>query len=198
MLASLLLLPHLLRLSQDSPPSMENESSEFEVGPDNIPLGKDGDHIGHVLEIILSDIHLPVDSKPPLTKDLLRDIFAAYNETFVSEELLEEMIQLVNNGNLEGNAVLDKSSFTKALTGDIHAYDVNLEKCRSTHYRDFQCMSGASSSKPKKEELSIIETYATIELSAGRFQSDNYFIMLLMSTFVASTDLSLEDTSVKM
>ena len=91
--------------------------------------------ISSILKIVLHHATGSADPQP-LTKELLKKIFASYGELGLvkDESLLEEMIQVATGG--EPGALLDDETFARGLTSDVGLYDVQSEARVSTHYQD--------------------------------------------------------------
>ena len=109
--------------------------------------------ISDVLGIILADT-TGSTTPQPLTKDLLRKIFARYDEVDLikDDDLIDEMIQVATGGDPDG--MLDPNAFARALTSDVGLYDVNAESRVSTHYQDVFGALGEN----KEENKSITDT----------------------------------------
>mmetsp|Transcript_177 Transcript_177/g.328 ORF Transcript_177/g.328 Transcript_177/m.328 type:complete len:1179 (+) Transcript_177:143-3679(+) len=97
--------------------------------------------IRFVLENILK--HATGSSEPqPLTKELIRTIFAAFDETALvtNEELVSEMIAAAKDSNAvedtEDTVLLDVKAFARALTADVMLYDPSVEKRATTNFVD--------------------------------------------------------------
>ena len=236
MMTSLILIPHLLRISlgEGISESSEEENNNEDVSKDILFNGKyddfyssegeDKDHndsrrlrgdiFDKVLAIILHDLQTHDDEQPPkLTKDLLREIFARYGETQVSDEILDEMIQLYylqtdddDDVETRHSQTLNKNSFQKALTSDLHAYDFRLERNHTFILQDILQMNESKKTKISDEKSSTavleinkesstnkqeqsneanglkrIYVATSIDLTADSFQSENYFAILLWS-----------------
>jgi hypothetical protein len=189
-LASLQLLPHLKRVAES----------------------KDEEAISHcfgsVLNILLNDV-IPMDGDvtvpPLLTKDLLRQMLAAYGEENVCDNLLEAMIhQAAGAGAGAGDeeVFLDQAAFILALTSDLSQYDVSCESTKTTHFDDVIKMTGdhVYGKAPVKEgvledlevsrdDLSCaalirVDTLPTIDLTADTFKSQTFFVLLLVLLIV--------------
>lgn len=94
--------------------------------------------LSKILDEILSDA-TGSDTKRPLTKALLKQIFLAYNEEEMAtdDQLLSEMIDMVTSEDSEedGN-VLDVSTFYRGLVNDVKLYDTSNHSRISTHLED--------------------------------------------------------------
>ncbi len=236
MMTSLILIPHLLRISleKNNSETNEEENHDEDVSDDILFNGKyddfyssededkdhsqgrklTGDLFDQVLAIILYDLQVHRDEEPPkLTKDLLREIFAKYGETNVSDEILDDMIRLYCDQTDDDHDVetrhdhsLNKKSFQKALTSDLHAYDFRLEKNHTFILQDILQMNQSKNTKigdetsstalpeinnesstneqqhsNKENGLKRIYVATSIDLTADSFQSEKYFAILLWS-----------------
>ena len=104
--------------------------------------------IEKVLSIILTDVTGSIEPQL-LTKDMLMQIFLAYDEHDLAhdEALLSDMIAMAVGG-AEGRAFLDVDSFSRGLASDLKLYDPTKETRFSTHYEDVFGYSGKVGGEP--------------------------------------------------
>jgi len=160
--------------------------------------------IEDVLNLIL--VYATGSNEPqPLTPDLLRRIFARFDELELikDDNLVDEMIEMATGG--DPHALLDVESFTRALTCDIMLYDCSKEARYSSHYDDvFECneqdkdkdddddveLSASSDKDDIKKGISRIFTYPQVDLLSETFYSSAQvlfsfiFFIFLFATFV--------------
>lgn len=143
-LVAILLIPYLVKTVTDIHPEISKSAlltstrvNKYKKEHEElVTTGVDGSSmITYVLRIILE--HATGSIKPqPLTKELVKKIFARYNELdlVIDEDLIDEMIQVATDG--QPGALFDETTFARALTSDVGLYDVNKEARISTHYQD--------------------------------------------------------------
>lgn len=159
---AILLIPYLVKTVMQEQPEALNESLFTSIYRKTFTKAQDKlkkleidstSMVSDVLGIILEDT-TGSDTPQPLTKDLLRKIFARYDELDLikDENLIDEMIQVATGGDPDG--LLDPDAFARALTSDVGLYDVNTESRVSTHYQD---VFGALGEK-KDENESITDS----------------------------------------
>mmetsp|Transcript_21438 Transcript_21438/g.44074 ORF Transcript_21438/g.44074 Transcript_21438/m.44074 type:complete len:354 (-) Transcript_21438:2536-3597(-) len=116
----------------------------FEIADARMP---DPDMLRLVLQNILQDVTGSTEPRP-LDRELIRDIFAAYGEHELVEnvEIIDEMIAAAASPPDEGGKndgttgtpaqMFDLAAFARALTYDVQLYDCDVETRLSTHYYD--------------------------------------------------------------
>eukprot|EP00578_Thalassiosira_sp_NH16_P024367 CAMPEP_0181084446 /NCGR_PEP_ID=MMETSP1071-20121207/4699_1 /TAXON_ID=35127 /ORGANISM="Thalassiosira sp., Strain NH16" /LENGTH=989 /DNA_ID=CAMNT_0023166179 /DNA_START=39 /DNA_END=3004 /DNA_ORIENTATION=- len=142
----------------------------------------DSDLIEFVLKMILTDV--TGDDKPkPMTKDLLRKIFAFYQEHDVVEDeaLLDEMISVASKMNMDDDEkgtvpMLDKFTFAHCLTDDVRKYDVSNERKCSTNFSDV--FQDEKQQTDKSAEVKTVWTAPSIDYAMDAFRSKSFVILL--------------------
>jgi hypothetical protein len=169
--------------------------------------------IERVLNMILNDATGDATPKP-LTKELIKTIFAAYgeNELVDDDDLINDMILAASGG--KEDAVLDHVAFARALSGDVQQYDINSETEVTTNYFDvFRTFYSTKSKKkgrfslrsnpnptalfrdeeesghtmPNGESVREVErefTAASIDYTADTYRSKMFVIILWMTAVV--------------
>jgi len=143
-LVGILIIPYLVKTVNEKHPELttrhlmtSNKLEQYKKHQEELEeLAADSSSmISLILKIILHHATGSTDPQP-LTKELLKNIFASYDELGLvkDESLLEEMIQVATDG--EPGAVLDDEAFARGLTSDVGLYDVQSEARVSTHYQD--------------------------------------------------------------
>jgi len=156
---AILIIPELLKLARqvEYGPLRRKEREEFqsdweyrdymerfEIADARMP---DPDMLRLVLQNILQDVTGSTEPRP-LDRELIRDIFAAYGEHELVEnvEIIDEMIAAAASPPDEGGKndgttgtpaqMFDLAAFARALTYDVQLYDCDVETRLSTHYYD--------------------------------------------------------------
>jgi len=213
-LSAILIIPYLVKTVLEKHPTISKRHlftstrmREYMQEEDELQqlTSKNSSMIGHVLKIILR--HAGVDStvSPRLTKELLKKIFATYEEPELVEDddLLEEMIHVATNGDIGG--VLDANSFARGLAADVGMYDVNSEARVSTHFYDvfgnpreakeFLTISGTLNTSSVTDEengaetnskgITKVRTFSQIDFLSGTFRSKFHFLLCWIALIMA-------------
>jgi len=116
--------------------------------------------LADILKVILKGATKSSSLSQPLTRDLLRRIFAHYGERDLLKDdvFIDEMIEAAAVG--ESNPVLDVDTFIRALTHDIKLYDVTNESRFQTHYED---VFGLRTDEKEKESSNMERNDAEIK-----------------------------------
>lgn len=104
---AILLIPHFLKTRSDTQQDLEK-----------------------VLGVLVS--FQDGDTPPTLSRDFLKQVFNFHLEPFVSDKVIDEMIEAAGG---EGTT-LDATSLLKALTLDVTRYNIEWTDRLSTHYQD--------------------------------------------------------------
>jgi len=138
-IVAILLIPFFSKITDQS-----NEAEDHEENEDYKTIRTENEQLRKECKDIVSDIlntilHETTGSHEPrpLTKNLIYDIFAHYDELDLiqsDDTLMDEMIKLATGG--EDNAMLTTETFMRALTDDIKLYNTANETRKSTHYQD--------------------------------------------------------------
>ena len=154
----------------------------------------------YVLQMIVADTVGESSYSPPITVELLRNIFLFYGEKDVASDtnLLEGMVELA----LTAGENLDAAVFAHCCTSDVELYDVGWENKLTTNYNDvFETMGSAKESergsllrqsmddvegnvtgrvKGKEEvnEVPMKYTFPSIDYAVDTFRSKTYVILL--------------------
>jgi len=190
-IVAILIIPYLSKLVQNEKDEkslkhdlMNNwELKALKVGEEaRATMMADADDIiSKVLKIILLD-SIGSEHPPPLTKDLLRTIFARYEEIELiqDDDLLDEMIEVASGG--RENALLDHEAFARALTDDIKKYDARKESRVSTHYEDvFGIESNLNDEASDSNTVRRVFTFPQIDFLADTFRSRLHFACSLIA-----------------
>jgi hypothetical protein len=140
--AAMLLIPHLAKLAQGVyVKSVMNEDEDAthnlqSKAGEGAPIAIDGSTVEKltneiVVDVVEGGLYGP-NSEPLVTRDFLRKIFEAHDETMVSDEVLEDMIKAIGG---EGKHFNTKT-LLEGLTHDLKAWDVEWETKLSTAYAD--------------------------------------------------------------
>jgi hypothetical protein len=156
---------------------------------------------GRVLDLIFADVignkyseGLEEEKAPKLTKDLLVEIMSTCGEYGVPEQVLGERLEAAGGANVEMN----ETAFARALTNDVHKFDLTWKNQVSTHYKDEMGSykgsrstdTGTGSTKaPSKEEAEIyaqgeedlpdkhVFTAPSIDYTAETYRSQAFFVV---------------------
>ena len=150
------MIPFLLKASNTSSNRSSNgESREYKEHlreSQKQLLMPPSEIVGDVLEMMLSDV---TGSSTPkkLDKDLIKDILLAYGEKEMAadEKLVEDMLYQACGSNKSRslrfgskNMVLNKETFTNALTRDVQDYEIGNEIKLTNYFYDVFETSNAS------------------------------------------------------
>jgi hypothetical protein len=160
-IVAMLLIPHLVKISDGTYVTKssylkdammeENEVPKEEVEEvdhphrrhdPNVPSSQDQSTLvdASVIEAIANEIIADTvegglygpNSNPKVTRNFIRKLFEAHGEDFVSDAILDDMVDAIGGKKARFNA----TSFKKALTSDLKAWRVDWETNLSTSYAD--------------------------------------------------------------
>lgn len=163
--------------------------------------GKNQEAVGSVVEIALDTIwaelmshSMDVSSSSAgggsgrvlVTPELLREIMAIFGEVEVSDEMLEGMVAAAAGGTNQKNGqfYLTKSSFLRALTGDVQLFNPNVNESDTTHFDDARIAAKKRDpSITEKEDSSMVVftsvyTAANIDNNADTYRSTGWFTLV--------------------
>lgn len=145
-----------------------------------------------VLNIILADVFGSCKPKR-LNKEILREIFSTYGELDLidDDDLLDEMINAATGGD-PNCTMLNPETFARALTDDLHLYDIDAETRVSTNYEDvFGTVADGRSVilQPNNDEenmqavqrdkkLQTVFSFSPLDFLAGTFRVKSHFIIV--------------------
>ena len=140
----------------------------------------------YVLNIILHDVTDSIEPKV-LNKELLAEIFRSYGESEIAddEEILEAMLKVARGGKvLDGEEpvlMLDKETFTRALTSDVMVYDLKNEFSEQTVINEAEGFGNRKQVGVFREFFKLEWFSEAIDLTAENYPSQMIFTSLWAS-----------------
>lgn len=215
---AMLLIPELLKAEQSlvrtqpqekqtlpEPDTAVTIQSHGEKGKKHWP---DADLIANVLCMILHDA--TGDSNPrPLTKELLHQILTFYGERSLADDegLLDDMLMATNHklNPSEAPILFDCHAFARALTHDVHRFNIDNENSMTSNYYDVlqsfdaterMCNNKALTCLPQRNPFTTenvvsesgmkrVATFASIDYTADTFR-ERGFAVVIWTTWVST------------